>query len=238
MKKLILPLIFLALGYGIFFFLFDKKKTKKVATPTKTSKPYFKKEKLPVKESKEDYEVSEEVPEDYPTTDAPKPKTSSPPTADRKYIGPDFKPIEQPEGSIVYENSYNPNWEDLLIKEFFDGDKPDGNIEIRRLDSFIYIKGGTGLYVEKVSVNVTAPKEMAGIFYAYVNSGTGEIIHAWEGQEDLPTEEVSEIPQESVEDLDNQAMDIPESTVEEGIEFTEEDMGSVPSEDTFYPDYN
>jgi hypothetical protein len=238
MKKLILPLIFLALGYAIFFFLFDKKNTKKIPGQAKVSKPFIGKHEFPADKSENDFVESEEVPTDYKVNDPPKKRGQAPPITDRKYIGADFKTIDEPPSNIIYENTYNPNWEDLLIKEFFDGERPDGNIEIKRLDSFVYIKGGSGLYVEKVSVNVTAPKEMAGTFFAYVNSGTGEIIHAWEGQEELPTDEVSGIPDEGTVDLDNQALDIPESTVEEGIEFTEEDIGSAPSEDTFYPDYN
>jgi hypothetical protein len=241
MKKLMFPLIFLALGYGIFFFLFNKKKPSKISQKNKTTSPYVRGEKpAPLKKIEEENILSEEVEEDTPAFNPIKAKSETPPpSAERKYIGPDFKPIEQPSGSIVYENSYNANWEDLLIKEFFDGDRPDGNIEIRRLDSFVYIKGGNGLYVEKVAVNVVAPKEMAGTFYAYVNSGTGEILHAWEGDDDIPPTELSEVSQESTsEELENTAMDIPESTIEEGIEFTEEDMGTIPSEDTFYPDYN
>jgi hypothetical protein len=242
MKKLIFPLVFLALGYGIFFFLFNNKKPSKISQKTKTSTPYVRGgipsySKVSEKESVRPEEKEEEERADFNPIKAK--SETPPPSAERKYIGPDFKPIEQPTGSIVYENKYNPNWEDLLIKEFFDGDRPDGNIEIRRLDSFVYIKGGNGLYVEKVAVNVTAPKEMAGTFYAYVNSGTGEILHAWEGEEETPPTEVSEVsPESSSEDIENTAMDIPESTIEEGIEFTEEDMGTIPSEDTFYPDYN
>ncbi len=242
MRKLIFPLVFLALGYAIFFFLFDKKKPAKISQKTKTSSTYFKREKVTKPNiSEEEFDSPEEKEEeDTPVFNPLKNKTETPPPAtDRKFIGPDFKAIEPPVGDIVYENKYNSNWEDLLIKEFFDGDRPDGNIEIRRLDSFVYIKGGNGLYVEKVAVNVIAPKEMAGTFYAYINSGTGEIIHAWEGNDDNPPTEVSEVSSENTsEDIEETAMDIPESTIEEGIEFTEEDMGSIPPEETFYPDYD
>ena len=242
MKKMIFPLVFLALGYGIFFFLFNKKKPSKISQKTKTSNPYVRKEKIARSKISEEeiVRLEEKEDEDTPVFNPLKTKKETPPpSAERKFIGADFKTIEQPIGDIIYENKYDPNWEDLLIKEFFDGDRSDGNIEIRRLDSFVYIKGGNGLYVEKVAVNVTAPKEMAGTFYAYVNSCTGEILHAWEGEEETPPTEVSEVSQDNTSaDIENTAMDIPESTIEEGIEFTEEDMGTIPSEDTFYPDYN
>jgi hypothetical protein len=240
MKKIIFPLIFLVLGYAVFFFIFNKKEISKVTKSLKIDSSLFgKKEKAP-KKTVENFEEIEEIEEPEAKAFEPlKEKSETPSSVERRYIGPDFKPMENPPSSIVYENSVNPDWENLLIKEFFDGDRPDGNIEIKKLDSFAYIKGNTGLYVEKVAVNVIAPKEMAGTFYAYVNSGTGEIMHAWEGEEELPSDEISQPSEDnSSMDIEDTAMDIPESTIEEGVEFTEEELGSIPSEETFYPDYN
>ncbi|MFI5390388.1 MAG: hypothetical protein ACHQYQ_03420 [Bacteriovoracales bacterium] len=234
------PLIFLALGYAVFFFIFNKKEILKVTKSLKVDSSFFgKKEKAP-KKTVENFEEIEGMEEPEAKAFEPlKEKPEPPSSLERRYIGPDFKPIENPPTSIVYENTVNPNWENLLIKEFFDGDRPDGNIEIKKLDSFVYIKGNNGLYVEKVAVNVIAPKEMAGTFYAYVNSGTGEIMHAWEGEEETPSDEISQPSDDSSPaEIEDTAMEIPESTIEEGVEFTEEEVGTLPSEDTFYPDYN
>ncbi len=240
MKKIVFPLIFLALGYAVFFFIFNKKKTSKVTSSMKRDSSLFgKKEKVPEKKVENIEEIEELEESDAKAFEPLKEKSEPPSSLERRYIGPDFKPIDQPPTSIVYENSVNPNWENLLIKEFFDGDRPDGNIEIKRLDSFVYIKGNMGIYVEKVAVNVLAPKEMQGTFYAYVNSGTGEIMHAWEGEEEIPSDEISQPSEDSSPaEIEETAMDIPESTIEEGVEFTEEELGSIPSEETFYPDYN
>ncbi len=239
MKKLVFPLIFLVLGYLIFYFIFEKRGPLHVSKYSKgETKSINDLKKRPSETNLDEEDIDGPTTEFEPLREKPSEPSVAPPV-DRRYIGQDFKPVEAPPSGIVFENSVNPNWENLLIREFFDGDKPDGNIEIKKLDSFVYLKGNSGLYVEKVSVNVTAPKEMAGTFYAYVNSGTGEILHAWEGEEEGPPDEVAQIPEDSSpSEVENTALDIPESTIEEGIEFTEEETGSAQVDDTFYPDYN
>lgn len=152
---------------------------------------------------------------------------------ERRFLGPDFRPITDVPNNIKFENEVSPNWEKSLIKEFLDDDEIDANLEIQKLESLVFLKGEVGMYVEKVRIVISEPRDMAGSFYAYVDSSTGEIFHAWEEDEGPQMEMFGGMDEDDF-DEESQFTDTVEADWEEGIEYTEEDMYEMGPEEIGY----
>ena len=104
-------------------------------------------------------------------------------------------------------------------------------MEVQKLESLVFLKGQTGMYVEKVKIVVTEPKDMAGSFYAYVDSSSGEIFHAWEENEGPGAGMFGDMDEDME---DGQFTETWDEDFEEGIEYTEEDMYEMGPEEIGY----
>ncbi|MDH5581782.1 MAG: hypothetical protein OEY33_07730 [Bdellovibrionales bacterium] len=98
----------------------------------------------------------------------------------RIVIGGDFTPLRNISQNYVFENEVNPDWKNLAIKEFMDDDDQDAQIDIHHLDSQVYLRDGTALFIEKVRIKVAESDGLGGEFNAYIDSSTGEVLHAWD----------------------------------------------------------
>jgi hypothetical protein len=242
MKKVFLLIIFSALGYLGYLFV--------------TTGPEYEEEELVIAET---YVPEEEVPiyqfsDDEDTVEEKRPRglkvekrevEENFERRERTFIGPDFQPINNVPNNIKFENEVNPNWEKELIKEFLDEEEEaEANLEVQKLESLVFLKGEMGMYVEKVKIVVTEPKDMAGSFFAYVDSSSGEIFHAWEGDESPQNGLFGDMDEEDFDD--GQFTETFDEEFEEGIEYTEEDMyemgpeeiGYAPGYEEEYEEYN
>ena len=242
MKKVFLLIIFSALGYlGYLFFTTGPEYEEEELVIEKTYEP---KKEVPVYEFSGDEETEVEEPPGLRVEKREVEENDG--RQERTFIGPDFQPISNVPDNIKFENKVNPNWEKELIKEFLDDEEEvEANLEVQKLESLVFIKGETGMYVEKVKIVVTEPKDMAGSFYAYVDSSSGEIFHAWEGDESPQNGLFGDMDEEGFDD-DGQFTETMDEEFEEGIEYTEEDMyemgpeeiGYAPGYEEDYEEYN
>jgi len=231
MKKIFLLAMFLGIGYlGYLFF---------------TTGPDYVEEDLVIEDA---FQPEEEVPtyetfdldEEEEVTEKPKRMgvereevEASFEDRERTFIGPDFRPLTHVPNNIKFENAISPNWEKNLIKEFLEDEETEANLEVQKLDSLVFVKDEIGMYVEKVKILVTEPKDMAGSFYAYVDSATGEIFHAWEENEDPGSGMFGGMDDEEF-DEEGHFIETVDGDFEEGIEYTEEDMYEMGPEEISY----
>lgn len=103
----------------------------------------------------------------------------------RMVIGGDFMPLKSVYSqNYVFENEVNPDWKSLAVKEFMDDDEHDGQVDIFHLESQVYLRDGTALFIEKVRIKVAETDGIGGEFNAYLDSSTGEVLHAWDPSSD------------------------------------------------------
>jgi len=241
MKKVFLLLIFSGLGYlGYLFFTAGPEYVEDDYTIAETYEP---EEELPTYDFPEDEVTEEENPRNVGIEKSEVEENFEP--RERTFIGPDFRPITNVPNNIKFENKVSPDWEKKLVQEFIDDeDEVEANLEVQKLESLVFLKGDIGMYVEKVKIVVTEPKDMAGSFFAYVDSSSGEIFHAWEGDESPQEDLFGDMDEEDFDD--SQFTETMEGDFEEGIEYTEEDMyemgteqiGYAPGYEEDYEEYN
>lgn len=242
MKKVFLLIIFSALGYlGYLFFTTGPEYEEEELVIAKT---YVPEEEVPTYEFSGDEDtLEEEAPRGLRVEKREVEENFE--RRERTFIGPDFQPINNVPNNIKFENKVNPNWEKELIKEFLDDEEEvEANLEVQKLESLVFLKGEMGMYVEKVKIVVTEPKDMAGSFFAYVDSSSGEIFHAWEGDESPQNGLFGDMDEEDFDD--SQFTESFDEEFEEGIEYTEEDMyemgpeeiGYAPGYEEEYEEYN
>ena len=98
----------------------------------------------------------------------------------RVVIGGDFTPLRNFSSNYVFENEINPNWKTLALREFMDEDEEGAQVDIYHLESQVYLRDGSALYIEKVRIKVAEADGLGGEFFAFIDSSTGEVLHAWD----------------------------------------------------------
>lgn len=118
---------------------------------------------------------------------APKPnKLEKKPSIDngkfngRFVIGGDFKNVDVIPENISFENEINPSWKELAVKEYLDEDEDGMKVDVDHLEGLVFLREGVGLYVEKAKIKIWEGNVVAGEFMAYLDSKTGEVLHAWD----------------------------------------------------------
>lgn len=122
----------------------------------------------------------------------------------RVVLGGDFMPVKQIPAQYTFENDINPNWKTLAMKEFVDEEEDMSRVEIDHLESQVFLREGVALYIEKVKIRVSEMDGLGGEFMAYVDSSSGEVLHAWDpGSKPFDDPAVAEPVLEDFEDYNS-----------------------------------
>ena len=103
---------------------------------------------------------------------------------DRFIIDKKGQPLSRVPSSLKVEVKPSDDWQDKLLAQLNEEAtfSEKGDTKITKGDKkFLMVNGDTGIPAEVAHIKFTAPDGSKGSFSAYVNSGTGEILMAFNG---------------------------------------------------------